>query len=261
VGSMCNRGNKPTVPSVVNALQHKTPCTRIPCCAAQHPAHSYGSCESRCSTPKDVYSSTTTIMSTHITFHGGNGGGGGGGGSPAFSPGINTGSGQNSYQENTGADQSMLRIRREHLNIDVGSVPRSGYITTIPSIRMPRRLTLTANCYASGTGSKFNFAFIIDVLLVPLSFNVNTCFDLYLEPFDPASRAWFMGTRRLRDNIISLRRFAVQGELLACAVEQFDIPEDIRDRTDYRLVITCPVFHYTTPCTTRNLYFQLEMEF
>jgi len=202
-------------------------------------------------------------MTTHITFHGGNGGGGGGGGgSRAVSPGTNTGSGQNSHQGNTGVGQSMLHIRREHLNIDVGSVALTGYITTIPTIRLPRRLTLTANCYCFGTSAPFNFAFIIDVLLVPLSFNTHTCFDLYLEPFNPASRGWFMGTRRLRDNIISLRRFAVQGELLACAVEQFDIPEDIiRDRTDYRLVITCPVFHYMAACTDRSIHFQLEMEF
>jgi len=121
---------------------------------------------------------------------------------------------------------------------------------------------LTANCYHfGGNDNNYKFTFIIDVLLVPLSFNVQTCFDLYLEPFNPGSRTWFMGTRRLRDNIILLRRFAVQGDYMACAAEQCDIPEHIRNRADHRLVVTCPVFHYASECTERGLYFQLEMEF
>jgi len=94
---------------------------------------------------------------------------------------------------------------------------------------MPKRLILVANGYQFG-GNHNNFTFILDVLLVPLSFNVQTCFDLHLEPFCPGSPSWFMGTRRLRDNIILLRKFAVQGNYLTCAADQFDIPEDLRNR-------------------------------
>jgi len=125
---------------------------------------------------------------------------------------------------------------------------------------MPKRLILVANGYQFG-GNHNNFTFILDVLLVPLSFNVQTCFDLYLEPFCPGSPSWFMGTRRLRDNIILLRKFAVQGNYLTCAADQFDIPEDLRNRPDYRLVITIPVYHYAVPLSDHGLYFQLEMEF
>src|ERR1700688_2969327 len=99
--------------SALGSLSYKTPRTCIPCqccqCAAQHSARSHGNSESRCSTPEDVYSSTTTIMTTHITFgHVGGGGGGGGvnaNGGPASHP---PGPGQNSYQGNAGSGQSKL---------------------------------------------------------------------------------------------------------------------------------------------------------
>jgi len=146
----------------------------------------------------------------------------------------------------------------EHLNINVGPVDERGYIKTVPTARMPRRLLLTANCYVSGADEKF--AFLVDVLLVPLSFNVQTCFDLYLEPFNPQSTRWYMGTRRIRDNIILLRRLGIQGESLVCAAEQCDIPEDIRNRSDYRLVVTIPVAHDTPGWTERGLFIHLEME-
>ncbi|KAH9958493.1 hypothetical protein BC827DRAFT_567449 [Russula dissimulans] len=151
----------------------------------------------------------------------------------------------------------------EHLNVDLGDAFAKGYMTTVHTPRLPRRLFLTANCYHYGDQDwKWNkFTFIVDVLLVPLSFNAQTCFDLYLEPFNPQSRPAYMGTRRLRDNIILLRKFAVQGEFFTCAVDQFDIPEDLRNRLDYRLVITCPVVNNFSGCTDRGLFFQLEMEF
>ncbi|KAH9958487.1 hypothetical protein BC827DRAFT_1385162 [Russula dissimulans] len=214
-------------------------------------------------------------MSTYITFQGGNGGAGGGGGGPA-SPalggsGTNAGSSQDSHQGNLGSEttdpkQSMLVIHREHLNINVQPTRGLGYVTTVPTIRMPRRLVLTANGYHLNRG---HFAFIVDVLLVPLIFDVRTCFDLYLEPFGPGSPSWFMGSRRLRDNVLLLRRLAVQGTFLICAVEQCDIPEEIRNRADYRLVLTIPVCHLaagsgaqgTSAQEERGLFLQLEMEF
>ena len=105
----------------------------------------------------------------------------------------------------------------------------------------------------------------MDVLLVPLSFDVRKCYNLYLEPFNPKSQSWIVGTRRLRDNIIRLRRFAVRGENVTCAAEQCDIPEEIRKRQDYRLVVTCPVYRLHYPGDIRDiergLYVQLEMEF
>jgi hypothetical protein len=157
-------------------------------------------------------------------------------------------------------------IAVEHLNINVQPTRGLGYVTTVPTIRMPRRLVLTANGYHLNRG---HFAFIVDVLLVPLIFDVRTCFDLYLEPFGPGSPSWFMGSRRLRDNVLLLRRLAVQGTFLICAVEQCDIPEEIRNRADYRLVLTIPVCHLaagsgaqgTSAQEERGLFLQLEMEF
>jgi len=151
----------------------------------------------------------------------------------------------------------------EHLNIDLGPLLDSndGYITTVPTTSIPRRLVLTANCYHFGGDDKYNFTFILDVLLVPPSFNLRSCFDLYLEPYNPHSRSWYMGTRRLRDNIILLRRFGVTGEHSKCAVDQWDVPEDIRSGPDYRLVVTCPVMRHSSQGSERGLFVQLEMEF
>jgi hypothetical protein len=152
----------------------------------------------------------------------------------------------------------------ESLNFDIGPVYNSGkgYITTIPSSPMPKRLLLTANCYYyGGNGDNYKFSFIVDALLVPLSFYAQSCFDLYSDPYNPEGRNWYMGTRRLRDDIILLRRFAAQGDYLTCAAEHVDIPEAIRKRRDYRLVITCPTFHEATGVNARGLYVQVEMEF
>jgi len=91
---------------------------------------------------------------------------------------------------------------------------------------------------------------------------METCFKLYLNPFRPnaESESWNMGTRCLRDNIILLRKFAVQGEFVAFVVEELDIPEDIRNATNYRLVITCPSLH-THSFSNFGATLQLEMEF
>jgi len=122
--------------------------------------------------------------------------------------------------ETTNPGQTMLVIRRENLNIDLGPIYPSGkgQMTTIPITSMPRRLLLTANCYYyGGHTDNYMFSFIVDVLLVPRSFNPHSCFDLYHEPYNPEARGWYMGTRRLRDNIILLRRFtsAVKGDYLS----------------------------------------------
>jgi len=153
----------------------------------------------------------------------------------------------------------------ENVNIDIGPYygSKTGFLTTVStSTPMPKRLLLTANCYYyGGSHNNYRFSFIIDVLLVPRSFNAESCYDLYLEPHNPESRHWYMGTRCLRDNIIRLRRFAAQGNYLTCAAEEFDIPEDIRHSSDYRLVLTCPTFHEATGVTVRGLYVQLEIEY
>jgi len=46
-----------------------------------------------------------------------------------------------------------------------------------------------------------------------------------------------------------------------CAAEQCDIPEDIRNRSDYRLVVTIPVFHYAVGWTERGVFFHLEWNY
>jgi len=218
-------------------------------------------------------------MATYITFQGGNGGSGGGsggtsgGGSPALSPQAST-NGQNREQnresnQKSGTTssywgQSTLYIRRENVNIDIGPVyaSKKGYITIIPTSPMPRRILLTANCYYyGGNNDNYKFSFIIDLLLVPRSFYAESCYDLYQDPYNPEARGWYMGTRSLRNNIIRLRRFAAQGDYLLCAAEQCEVPEELRGRDDYRLILTCPTFHEATGVTARGLYVQLEMEF
>jgi len=104
---------------------------------------------------------------------------------------------------------------------------------------------------------------MIDVLLVPLSFNAEACFDLYLAPFVPGTEPEYMGTRSPR-NIILLRRISVRGEHATIKAKQWDVPEDIRNRTeDYRLVVTCPALQTVTLKSSAKfgLLLQLEMEF
>ncbi|KAH9958434.1 hypothetical protein BC827DRAFT_1219486 [Russula dissimulans] len=199
------------------------------------------------------------MSNTYIPFLGGNGGAGSGG---SGGPGPSHGSGQNNNQS-TGSgttnpeQQSMLPKRREHVDINQyrTQLHSNRLITVVPTIRIPRRLVLTASCYNNGGGSNAASAFIVDVLLVPLSVNTETCFNLY-HPLDPGWGA-NLSPRSPRDNIILLQRMAVRGMHMACAVKELDIAEDIRNRTDYRLVVTCP----TLGTSSFTLLLQLEMEF
>jgi len=157
----------------------------------------------------------------------------------------------------------LLMLRVERLNIDVerGYTTQTGHITVVPTTRIPKRLVLTANCYQYGVNSS-KYTFIIDVLLVPRSFDTKTCFGLYLDPFVPDSEPWYMGTRSPRDDITLLRRIGVHGEYVACAAEQFDIPDDIRyGKPNHRLVVACPVYHYAPGTDKRGVLVQLDMEF
>ncbi|KAH9959296.1 hypothetical protein BC827DRAFT_1384732 [Russula dissimulans] len=148
-------------------------------------------------------------MTTYITFHGGNGGAGGGGGGGPVSPSLQvgsgtstgSGSGQNNNRENSGLvttdpGQSILPIRRGYLNIDLvrNYSLQTGHITIVPTSQIPKRLLLTTNCVHFGGHSNNTFTYIVDVLLVPVSFNMQTCFQLYHEPFMPSSEiSWYMG--------------------------------------------------------------------
>ncbi|KAH9958425.1 hypothetical protein BC827DRAFT_560673 [Russula dissimulans] len=195
-------------------------------------------------------------------------GGGGGGSSPSLDSG---GSGQNNNKD-TGSGTTnprQLSIRREHVNIEVVGGRKynmqTGHITAIPILRIPRRLVLTSNsyCYGNKSGGHL-YTFMIDVLLVPLSFNAEACFGLYLAPFFPESEHWSMGIRSPRNNIILLRRISVKGEYTTIKVKQWDVPEDIRNGTeDYRLVVTCPSLQTSAlkPSAKFGLFLQLEMEF
>ncbi|KAH9958421.1 hypothetical protein BC827DRAFT_1219435 [Russula dissimulans] len=139
-----------------------------------------------------------------------------------------------------------LRSRVESMNINNIESEFSwetGFISVIPAPRLPRRVVLTAECYHGGRAPDNTFAFTVDVLLVPTSFNMETCFHLYLGP----RQKGYEGIRRLRDDIILLRRIAAHGMDVGVAAEQCDIPEDIQNRTDYRLVVTCPVLYFTSP--------------
>jgi hypothetical protein len=142
---------------------------------------------------------------------------------------------------------------------------KTGHITVVPIIRIPRRLVLTSNSYLSGNANGSNlYTFMIDVLLVPLSFNVGACFDLYQAPFVPGSVSGYMGTRSPRNSIILLRRISVRGEHATMKVKQWDVPGDIQNATeDYRLVVTCPALHTSlfSSSSVFVLLLQLEMVF
>ena len=139
---------------------------------------------------------------------------------------------------------------------------RIGHITIVPTAgRIPRHLVSTANCCHAGSLIGSRFTFIIDVLLVPSSFNMQTCFNLYLDPDYKGPQTWYMSTRSLRDDVILLQRITVQGEYAACAAEQCDIPEDVRSRTDYRLVVTCPVLHSVWAIDCLSLFLVIEWDF
>ncbi|KAH9959325.1 hypothetical protein BC827DRAFT_1156336 [Russula dissimulans] len=191
-------------------------------------------------------------------------GGGGGGGSGGPSPSLGSESGKNNNQD-IGARtiftrRAMLRVERVNIDLMRNSTDQ-GHITIVPGARIPGRLVLSAECYHRGSHPDNAFSFLLDVLLVPIHFNVETCFDLYLDPFIPEPEHWNLGIRSLRDNIILLRRMVVRGAPDELAAEQWDIREDLRNRIDYRLVVTCPVFSCSGDVDDLSVLLLLEMEF
>jgi len=138
---------------------------------------------------------------------------------------------------------------------------QTGHITIVPTARIPKRIILTANCFHGGSSPINSYTCIVDVLLVPISFNMETCFNLYRDQFYPVEHWWYMGMRTLRDNVILLRRMAVRGFHVTCATKQLDISEDVRARTDHKLVVTCPVLHSAGMFDHLSLFLLLEMEF
>ncbi|KAH9960114.1 hypothetical protein BC827DRAFT_1155908 [Russula dissimulans] len=192
------------------------------------------------------------------------GGGGGGGSSPGYGFGD---SGQNKNQDtgrgttNPGQESMMVHVvKRERITFDVtiGNFVKPGgnghiIVYTHPqatdytlqtarikaseTTRIPKRFVCTAlgynivhGSYPGGPNDKF--AIVVDVLLVPISFKQEVYSDLYLSSH--------MGIPLLRDNIILLRRIAVHGMYRGHKVKECDIPENVRNRTGYRLVVTCP---------------------
>ncbi|KAH9960314.1 hypothetical protein BC827DRAFT_409583 [Russula dissimulans] len=182
---------------------------------------------------------------------GGAGGAGSIGGAGIASPGTNN-------------PASVPLTQRVHRNINL--VPnysvQAGYITVVQTDQIPRRLRLTANGFQ--TGNPAAFAFVIDVLFVPVSFNAQACFQLYHESFKPSPDVdWYMGTRSVKDGIFVLGRFSALGNIFLCKTEQWDVPEEVRN-SDYQLVVACPVLHsFGGAAFARNglrVLLQLDME-
>jgi len=136
-----------------------------------------------------------------------------------------------------------------------------GLITIAPTSRIPKRIIFTAHIYHGGAPPDNQFAFNADVLLVPISSNMPTCDDdLYLpEPPDLS-----MGIGAVRDNIILLRRISMNGAGYGVSAEQWDVPEDVRNRKAYHLVVACPAFFWAGDDDTISqcaMHMLLEMEF
>ncbi|KAH9961247.1 hypothetical protein BC827DRAFT_1155370 [Russula dissimulans] len=174
-------------------------------------------------------------MTTNYTtiYNGGGGGGGGGGAAQILAHG--------SKVTERGQDVSWC-LQIECVNIDVGSSfsQRTGYMKqiNIATRGIPSRLVLTANCYCyrpddSDIGGN-RFKFIVDVLLVPRSFNMKTCSDLYYSssPYYEEPAEWRIEKRRLPGSIILLRRFAVHG--------QFTVPVEFVVTTRNGILIAVP---------------------
>jgi len=88
---------------------------------------------------------------------------------------------------------------------------------------------------------------------------MQTCFHLYLP-----QRHGLAGNsaRGLRDNVILLRRVAAHGAHYVSAATECDIPEEVRNRTDYRLVVTCPALNHVMQIRdVFNIRLLLEMEY
>ncbi|KAH9961803.1 hypothetical protein BC827DRAFT_1267463 [Russula dissimulans] len=172
---------------------------------------------------------------------GGNGGPGGGGGSGgpggpggAGGPGPGIGSGTNPGSGIISPPSSTLVIRRERRNIEVARnfSLQTGYLNVVSAshVPKPKRIVTTTICFNSGPFGTNSFSGIIDILLVPLSYPMNICFDLYQ----------LLNAPSLRDNIILLDRLTFHGAQTLTQATQVDIPEDLRNRVDYQLVVTCP---------------------
>jgi len=199
-------------------------------------------------------------MPTFI-FNGGAGGGGGGGGGPSPSPSPGpVGIVQNNSQGANSGQRSMLHTRRErmHIKFDVKNYNmKTGQIKIATTSRIPRQVVSMAYFYHGGVAPNNIFGFTIDVLLVPISFNMKTCSDLYVDIPDAPG-----GMRGLRDNIILLRRIATHGPHFGVAGEQWDVPEDVQNQMDYQLVVACPaMYRLLTGNATASLDLLLEMVF
>ncbi|KAH9961797.1 hypothetical protein BC827DRAFT_1201927 [Russula dissimulans] len=163
--------------------------------------------------------------------------GAGGAGSPAgtgagaggLGPGV--GSDTNPGSGITNPVRSMLRIRRDRRKIDIVQLYNTqGRTAEISSSRIPKCIVATTTCTYSGPyGNNHSFSGLVDILLVPLSFT-NTCSDIYDH---------YNGAPSLRDHIILLDRITPQGAVTFIAATQVDIPEEIRNMVDYRLVVAC----------------------
>ena len=139
---------------------------------------------------------------------------------------------------------------------------QTGHLTVVPIARIPRRVVVTATGMRNDPMGTNSFSGIVDVLLVPVSFTMQTCLDLYLTSFNSSSgQPYIAGTPSLRDQIFSLRRIAFHGVQMVCVAKQWDISEEIRNRLDYRLVITCPAFYTGGSLVYCSLSLLLEMEF
>jgi hypothetical protein len=135
---------------------------------------------------------------------------------------------------------------------------QTGHVTIAPTAQIPKRFVLTT-LFINHNHSPYDmFAFTVDVLLVPVYFNMQTCPHLYLD--QPTSSLM----RGLLDNIILLQRIVGHGKGVAMTVDQWGVPEDVRNKTDYKLVVTCPTLYYQvpeSPSSRVDLELLLEMEF
>jgi len=175
----------------------------------------------------------------HFTFNVNAVGGGSGGSSPGHASGD---SGKNKNQDqgrgttNPGQNSMLIQVvkrgrlqfyinKGEHLKLG------NGYLQVAETTRIPRRIIFTTHGFHYA-GPNHVFTTITDALLVPISFNQEKCSDLYLPPF--------FSLPLLRDNIILLLRNTIHGTQMGHTATECDIPENIQNRTDYRLVVTCP---------------------
>ncbi|KAH9953091.1 hypothetical protein BC827DRAFT_1250459 [Russula dissimulans] len=149
-------------------------------------------------------------------------------------------------------------IRRERMAIQFDLIEyteqQQGLVTIAPTTRIPRRVIFTATAVNT---SHEAFGIMADVLLVPISFKMEPP-ELYRSVF--SGRCNHLGPVALRDNVILLLRIATHGVPYTYGADRCDIPESLRNRTDYQLVVTCPVIACATS-TDLVVFLLLEMEF